>query len=238
MGLLFARHGRNVQVQGTGGPARFSVDPADHAYTNVPVNTSVSQDFLVFVDHGFAVDRVTGNGTVGPFAIDLGTCAGFVGPGTCLLTQTFTPTLGVNVGGSFSVYECRDATCYPAHVSVQGTGVSVFAVDPAHVDFGEVPLGTSETRQVVVTIDTGFSFSGSLGLVNPAYGADLASCAGVAGPGTCTLQVRFTPGALGQTTGGSRSSSARPRKLPASACPRTSRSPGPACCLRRTCRSP
>jgi uncharacterized repeat protein (TIGR01451 family) len=192
----------NVQVQGTGGPAIIAVDPASHAYTSVPINTTVSRDFVVIVDPGFAVDRVIGNGVAAPFAIDLGTCADFVGPGTCVLTQTFTPTLRANVSGSFSVFECRDATCYPAHVQVQGTGVSVLAVDPAHVDFGEVPLGTSETRQIVMTIDTGFSFSSAVGLVNPAYGVDLASCAGFAGPGTCTLLVRFTPAALGPTTGG------------------------------------
>jgi hypothetical protein len=77
--------------------------------------------------------------------------------------------------------------------------------DPSRVDFGDVPLNTSVTQTIVVTIDAGYALGGGSGGLNPPFALDFGDCTfDLSGPGTCTVSETFTPtvtGTFGDTLG-------------------------------------
>lgn len=78
-----------------------------------------------------------------------------------------------------------------------GAGPAGAAV-PATVNFGDVPLHTTATRSVPITLDAGYAVGSYSTTVNPSFAFDYDSCGpGFTGPGTCNVNESFTPTALG-----------------------------------------
>ena len=81
-------------VSGTGVSAA-SASPSSVSFGNVPINTTASRTVTINVDAGYATQVASGSGLNAPFAFDFGTCGtggGFTGPGTCTVTERYTPT--------------------------------------------------------------------------------------------------------------------------------------------------
>src|SRR5262249_26237394 len=69
---------------------------------------------------------------------------------------------------------------------------------PSRVDFGDVPVNTSVSQPIVLTIDAGYALAGASGGLNSPFGLDFGGCSfDLAGPATCTLRETFTPTAVG-----------------------------------------
>jgi uncharacterized repeat protein (TIGR01451 family) len=60
-------------------------------------------------------------------------------------------------------------------------------------------LNTTASKDVSLTIDTGYSFGGAAGIsaLNPPYNFRAGTCASFAGPGTCAIHESFTPTVVG-----------------------------------------
>ena len=86
------------------------------------------------------------------------------------------------------------------------TGVAGAAsADPSSLDFGSVPLNTTVTQPITITIDAGYQVSAATGSgLNTPFAFDFDTCgagSGFAGPGTCTIKESFTPTAVGAASG-------------------------------------
>ena len=199
----------NVAVQGSGVSIR-SANPASVNFGSVPINTTVSHDVTVTVDAGYRTEVASGSGINVPFGFSFSTCGaggGFAGPGTCTITQSFTPTSVSSSSGTTSVFECPvvGGSCLPINVTVQGSGVSVAAANPASVNFGSVPINTTVSRDVTVTVDAGYRTEVASGSgINVPFGFSFSTCGaggGFAGPGTCTITQSFTPTSVSSSSG-------------------------------------
>jgi hypothetical protein len=85
--------------------------------------------------------------------------------------------------------------------SVVGTGVSAAAASPTLVDFGNVQINTTASRNVMITVDAGYLFS-----VTPSgsteFSFDFGTCHNpFRGPGTCTAIENFKPLVAGLVVG-------------------------------------
>ena len=100
--------------------------------------------------------------------------------------------------GSTNVFQCPvgGGTCIPITYAVSGRGISNTA-SPNPVDFGNVPINTTVTRDVTITVDAGYRTEIASGTgINAPFGFSFDTCGaggGFTGPGTCTVKQRFTP---------------------------------------------
>src|SRR4051794_35882323 len=181
--------------------------PSSVTFGSVPVNTTVTRDVTITVDAGYQTQLASGTGLSAPFSFAFDTCgagSGFTGPGTCNVKQSFRPTALTASSGTTNVFECPIAggSCIPIPYSVSGTGVSTASATPSSVAFGNVPLNTTQTRDVAITVDEGYSVQLASGSgINAPYSFAFDTCANFAGPGTCTAKERFRPTALTASSG-------------------------------------
>src|SRR4029077_244564 len=132
-----------------------------------PLNTTASKDVAITIDAGYAFSGASGVSALNPpYNFDAGTCGGFAGPGACSVHESFTPTSVGPASADLTVFECpvHGGTCINIPVHFVGSGVSVAGASPASFDFGSVPLNTTVSKGVVVTIDSGYAFSGASGI--------------------------------------------------------------------------
>ena len=195
-------------VDGTGisvrGASMSSVD-----FGQVPINTTATVSIDITVDAGYRTEVASGSGLNAPFQFNFGTCGdggGFSGPGTCTIQESYTPTaVGAN-SGTLTVFECPivGGSCLGIPITVAGEGISIFGPD-GDVDFGDVPVGTTATLPVGYKVDAGYRTEVASGSgLNAPFGFDFDSCGasgGFAGPGTCSVNEKFTPTVLGLKTG-------------------------------------
>ena len=75
------------------------------------------------------------------------------------------------------------------------------AASPSSVAFGDVPVNTTVTRDVSITVDAGYRTQLASGSgINAPFSFDFDSCGaggGFTGPGTCTVKQSFRPTAAG-----------------------------------------
>ena len=83
------------------------------------------------------------------------------------------------------------ARASPITVAVSGTGVSTAAATPSSIDFGNVPINTTVTQPVTITVDAGYRDEIASGSgINAPFGFGFNTCGtggGFTGPGTCTI---------------------------------------------------
>jgi hypothetical protein len=112
-----------VPLHGNGVPT-FATSPRFIQFGSVLVGgTSAPQQIAVTVDAGYTAS--SGFSIFGPFSISAGSCAGFVGPGTCFVTGTFSPTaVGDVTNGDVDIAECPTVggNCLNLLVFLAGNG--------------------------------------------------------------------------------------------------------------------
>ena len=199
----------NIAVQGVGVSAA-AASPASIDFGNVPINTTVSRDVTITADAGYRISLASGTGINVPFGFAFGTCGaggGFAGPGSCSVTESYTPTSVGPSSGTASVFECPvvGGSCLPINFAVQGVGVSAAAANPTSIDFGTVGLNTTASRSVTITADSGYRISLASGTgINVPFSFAFGTCGaggGFTGPGTCSVTESYTPTTVGPSTG-------------------------------------
>src|SRR5260221_9341790 len=145
-----------------------SADPATVDFGNVPINTSVTRDVAITVAAGDGIFGASGAGINPPFSLNFDTCS--PSSGSCNIKETFNPTAVGAAGGTLDLFECPTGggSCSTITVNLTGTGISVAAATPSTVDYGNVPINTSVTRDVAITLDAGYGIFGASGAgINP-----------------------------------------------------------------------
>jgi hypothetical protein len=123
--------------------------------------------------------------------------------GQCVITVTFTPTV---VGLTNATLTVNHNGTGPSTIALSGSGlapvVPVATVTPASQTFGPQRVGTTSAAQSVTLANTG---GGALAIASIAASGDFGqtnNCpASLAAGANCTINVAFTPTAIGARTG-------------------------------------
>ena len=194
--------GISVLLATCGTASAASAEPASVAFGDVPINTTATRDVSITVDAGYRTQLASGSGINAPFSFDFDTCGaggGFAGPGTCNVKQRFSPTARRRRRGrrTCSSARSRAAAVSRSPTRVSGTGREPAAASPSSVRFGDVPINTTATRDVSITVDAGYRTQLASGSgINAPFSFDFDTCGaggGFAGPGTCNVKQRFSP---------------------------------------------
>jgi len=194
-----------VTVSGNG-VLTGSASPSSIFFGNVPVFTSTTQKFRVTVDTGYQIMSVSKSGA--QYAGSLDSCAGFIGPGACMASATFTPSSPANATGEVDIEECPVAggTCSSIPVTLDGNGVLIGSATPSAINFGDVPVNTKSAAQTItLTVDSGYTFNFEPPVAQTGFIYVGGTCPfnplmpfnGPMGPLTCTIEVEFAPAAPG-----------------------------------------
>ena len=178
--------------------------PGEHRLRQRAHQTTASRNIGVTVDAGYKLSLASGTGTSAPFSFSFATCTNFPGPGTCSVTETYAPTAISSSSGALTIFECPVAggSCLPIDVAVQGAGVSIAAASPASIDFGNVPVNTTASRNIGVTVDAGYRLSLASGSgVSAPFSFAFGACANFPGPGSCTVSESYRPTAFSSSSG-------------------------------------
>jgi large repetitive protein len=69
---------------------------------------------------------------------------------------------------------------------------ATFVVSPSSLSFGNVPINTTATLPLTATVDTGYDVHAVSGVTSEIT-IDFGTCSGFVGPGTCAINVHYTP---------------------------------------------
>ena len=153
----------------------------------------------ITVDAGYRTEVASGSGLNAPFSFDFSTCGtggGFSGPGTCNVKERYTPTALTSSSGTTNVFECPiiGGTCIGIPYTETGTGISTASASPSNVDFGGVPINTTASRSISVTVDAGYrlSLASGSGISTP-FSFSFGACTNFPGPGSCSVTESYRP---------------------------------------------
>jgi uncharacterized pyridoxal phosphate-containing UPF0001 family protein len=191
--------------QGTSAPVTVTVSPASLTFSSQTVGTT-SASKPVTVTNTSTTSTSLSVAATGDFAIaSTGTCGtSLAGGASCTVNVTFTPTAAGTRTGTLSVTDA--ALNSPQTVSLKGTGanpVVKITVTPASETFASQTVSTTSAAKVVTVKNTGTpSTTLSLGISGDFEIASNSTCgASLAGGGSCTVDVTFTPTQAGTRTG-------------------------------------
>jgi Right handed beta helix region/Abnormal spindle-like microcephaly-assoc'd, ASPM-SPD-2-Hydin len=196
---------QTVTLAGTGSPgATVLLTPTALSFGNeVYLKPSASQAITLknVGSSTLSITSLTVTGTNSADYKETNTCGSSVAAGaSCTITVTFTPTgLGAR---SASISMADNAPGTPQTAALTGTGIAALSVSPASLAFPSTNVGSTSSPQAVTLTNAGtaaiaitsFTFTGT----NASDFKQTNTCgSSLAGGGTCTVSVRFTPGATG-----------------------------------------
>ena len=142
------------------------------------------------------------------------------------------PTAATASCGTTNVFECPVAggSCIAIPYTRLGDRGELAAASPSSVAFGDVPINTTATRDVSITVDAGYRTQLASGSgINAPFSFDFDTCGaggGFAGPGTCNVKQQSPAHGAGPFGGRRTCSSARSRAAAVSRSPTPSPAQG------------
>ena len=195
-----------VLVVAAGGPAAFgaggvSVDPGDRHFGSVAVNDSSDLSETITNNSGGDVDISLNTSGNSAFSIANDNCTGTLGDTlTCTFDVHYSPGSQGSDNGTLTVDE---GTAGTDTFSLTGTATDPIDVQPGSLAFGDQHVGGNSPQQpVTVTNNSGHSVDLNISNSNP-NDYSISGCGGgpLAGGDTCTIQVVFSPNAVGPQSG-------------------------------------
>jgi hypothetical protein len=167
------------------------------------VGTASTAKTVQVTNSGAATLTISSILASGDFAIQGAgtTCGTPVKPNkSCNVGVTFTPTSTGTRNGDLTFTD--NASDSPQTVSLTGTGILAVALSPASWNFGNQAAGfTSAAKAITLTNDLSTPLSiSSIGASGDFAVASQSCGTGIAGGGSCTINVTFAPAALGNRT--------------------------------------
>jgi hypothetical protein len=198
----------NVSVAGTPSPYTLPLTGTGTASVSLTVNPTSLNLGTVVVGQTSAAQSVTvtssGTGSVTfssvtattPFSVSSNTCVGTLSsPLQCSVAVTLTPSAGAAQSGTLSI----GSNAGTPTVKLTGSGAAI-QFSPSPLTFGIVRLGTSSSSKTV-TVNVLGTRAATIGTVaiggtNPgdfSLASDTCSGQVIAGGGSCTVGIVFTP---------------------------------------------
>ncbi len=199
---------------GTGiAPGQLAITPSTHAFANTNVGqTAAARQFTVTNNTAATsgpLSTTLGGSQANQFQVIAGSdgCSGTaLAPGAqCTLSITFLPTTGGVAHASITIAGAPGGT---VNAGLSGFGVSAAAISisPAARSYGSVAMGAMSAPLTFTVTNTGGQVSGVPAVTLTGAGASAFQLAGstctltLAPGGSCDLQVRFAPTAIGIAT--------------------------------------
>ena len=190
-----------VKLAGTGEIlAALGVSPLQLAFGNVILGTSLTLPLTL---------TNSSSGTLSLSAFNLSSnytqtndCNGSLGPGaTCTVNVTLTPSALGDQSGSLSIDFSGNGS--PQVISLSGTAITALEISPQQLTFGQQDVGVASSPQTVSMGNAGavpltvssVSISGGIQLLDNSCPTTLAASF------YCTMEVEFTPTAVGSRSG-------------------------------------
>ncbi|MBO0823528.1 MAG: choice-of-anchor D domain-containing protein [Actinobacteria bacterium] len=193
--------------------SHLSLSPTSMDFGSVQVGQQSAPMTLTFTNSGTAPTDLTGatfgGADPGDFALTNSlTCPGnnppYVPPsGSCSVSIVFTPAAAGARSATLTIK--NDSPDGPQTLTLSGNGTNPgISVAPATLTFSSQAIGTTSSAQPAVVTSNGTSplNVGSVTISGPfQISSDGCSGQSITPPGTCTIQVVFTPTATGTATG-------------------------------------
>lgn len=200
---------QSVAVSGTGTQAGAQVSPAAITFPNTPVSTTSGAQVATLTNNGTATLNISSIALGGTdpsyFTISANTCGATLAVATsCTVSVTFTPQAAITATATLSFTDSGPGS--PQVVTLTGTGTFVaVSFNPASVTFPNTPVSTPSALIPVILTNNG---NGTLTIASiTIIGANASNftqtnnCgASISGGGSCTINVKFTPSAIGSRT--------------------------------------
>jgi hypothetical protein len=173
----------------------FGVSPNSLNFGNVFVGSSASASFTVTASVGQGTGNFTVSSTNPAFTVNPSSFTTTANSNSQIVLVTFQPPAAgafsgtINVRGQFGSQPASTTT-----VSVSGNGILPFTITPSALDFGTIPAGTSSSRTITVTNQTGGQASFGVAASSSVFSAAPANFSLGAGQ-SITVAVTFTPNA-------------------------------------------
>jgi hypothetical protein len=166
--------------------------------------------YLTVTNTGTAALTISGVAVTGDFAVGSNTCAAGLQattpPSNCTIGVTFTPNVAGSSVGSLTLTD--NAPNSPQIILLTGTGAAQPVVSPASLSFGSVAVNATSAAQTV-TVTNMTSAALTISSITPTAGGSPFAVSATSCPigsplavgASCTINVTFTPTAVGALTG-------------------------------------
>jgi phospholipase C len=189
-----------VNLQGTG--SEVSVTGSLYpglTFPTIPLGSSSASQTVTLTNQGTAPLSLTSIKTVGDYE-ESNTCTPKLGPSdSCKISIRLAPTTSGIRYGNLVVSDNDPSSPQTVRLTGTGTGVSV---GPAKLNFGNQAINTTSAPQSV-TIKAFGANSLNIGTITPSSSYAVTNTCGssIAGGGSCTVGVTFTPTQTGSVPG-------------------------------------
>ena len=202
--------GTNTTLPGVG------LVPANLAFGNQALNTTSTAKPVTLTNTGTGALTISSIAASGDFAeTSTGATACPISPATlaaganCTINVTFTPTVVGARAGNLTITDNAAGSPHIVPLTGTGTGAPAVGLVPANLGFGNQALNTLSTAMPVTLTNTGsaaltinsIAASGDFAETSAGAGACPITPATLAAGANCTINVTFTPTALGARTG-------------------------------------
>ena len=192
---------QTVSLSGSGTTAaQVTVSPSALSLGTVTVGKTSAAGAVTLTNHQSGALSFTSIAASSGFAVASNTCGtSLAGGASCTVGVTFSPT---STGAATGTLTFKDnAGNSPQTVSLSGTGSSPVTVSPATLNLGSVAVGSTSSGQAVTITNNGTSSVVVNSVTVTGDFAETNACSSIAGGGSCTVSVTFTPVLAGTRTG-------------------------------------
>ena len=192
---------QTVSLSGVGTLPGVTLSPSSLSFGNQIVGTTSSSQPVTLTNSGTATLTISGI-TVSAGFSQTNNCGSTVTAGSsCTINVSFAPTMTGSASGTVSLTD--NASGSPQTVSLSGTGTSAAVTfSPNSLSFGNQAVGTTSASQPVTLTNSGTAALSISEIGASAGFSQTNNCgASVGAGGSCTINVSFTPTAIGSTSG-------------------------------------
>jgi len=191
---------QTVSLTGTGTAGALVLASNSLTFASVKVGANASQTVTV-TNTGNGPASINDLQITGDYS-QINNCPSPISGGaSCTITVFFIPTTDGTRTGALTVTSGAQAT--QQNVTLSGMGLEgILVLNPANLNFSNLPLGISSASQVVTLKNSGnISLDISSLQVSPAFRQTNNCPAALAAGSTCTVSVQFAPSAAGTQNG-------------------------------------
>jgi len=191
-----------LNLSGTGLDGAASPSPTNLTFPSQLVGTSSANQVVTLSNTGNANLTIGSIQATGDFGAANNCPASLAAGSACTINVSFAPTAAGTRSGSVSIND--SATGSPQTVALTGTGVTtsgIAVLSPSSLTFASQVVATTSSSQAITLSNTG---NGILIINSIQAAGDFGAtynCPSVAAGSSCTINVTFTPTAVGTRIG-------------------------------------
>ena len=193
---------QSILLAGVGLAPAVTLLPTTVSFASQAAGTTSAAQAVTLTNTGTAPLAITGITLTGAFA-QMNNCGASVAAGaSCKINVTFTPTASGNSSGSLAVTDNAPGSPHTVLLSGVGAPAPLVSLSATSLTFTGQPVGATSAAQPVTLTNSGTATLTIASISASVNFAQTNTCAGtVTAGGSCTINVTFTPPAVGAVAG-------------------------------------